>query len=288
MKVLLFGASGQLGRALVATLPSNVDLVALDRSDCDITNARQIAALIADNRPSWIINAAAYTAVDKAESELAVATAVNATAPGFVAQAAEAIGGRMLHVSTDFVFPGNVTKPLAPDDAVGPLSAYGRTKLAGEKAVLAANSRALVVRTAWIYDAYGMNFVRTMLRLMNERGRVRVVADQIGTPTFAPSLAADLWQLVARHASGMWHLTDSGVASWYDFAVAIAEEATALGLLTALPQVEPINSDDYPTPARRPAYGLLDKSASWTLLGRSAPHWRANLRVCLQELKTNG
>ena len=280
MKALITGAHGQLGRALIATAPAGATLVTHDYDTLDIVDAAAVDAVVARERPDLILNAAAHTAVDKAESEEAVALAINATGAGNLAAAAQATGAKLVHVSTDFVFDGRSGLPYPPDAATNPLSAYGRTKLAGEQAV----GDALIVRTAWVYAPTGNNFVRTMLRLMAERDEVRVVADQIGTPTWAPDLATALWALAGQGATGIWHYTDAGVASWYDFAVAIQEEGLARGLLTRAVPVIPIATRDYPTPTMRPSYSVLDKTATWTALGRVAPHWRANLRGMLQGL----
>jgi len=183
------------------------------------------------------------------------------------------------------VFDGASGRPYAPDDRPAPLGVYGRTKLAGERAALGLADRAVVVRTAWVYSRHGQNFVRRMLGLMRERDEVRVVSDQVGTPTWAHSLADAIWTAVARPAlHGVLHWTDAGVASWYDFAVAIQEEAVALGLLDRAVPVRPITSAEYPTPARRPAHSVLAKEASWAALGRTPPHWRVNLRHMLAAL----
>jgi len=285
VKALITGAGGQLGRALIATAPADVAVVECSSTALDITDADAVAAAVEEVLPDILINAAAYTAVDKAESEEARALAVNGTAVGHLAAAARGVGARLIHVSTDFVFDGLAGRPYAPDAATNPLSAYGRTKLAGEQA---AGGGALIVRTAWVYASEGGNFVRTMLRLMAERPELRVVADQIGTPTYAPSLAKALWGLAAKGAAGLYHYTDSGVASWYDFAVAIQEEAIAAGILGHAVPVIPIPTSAYPTPARRPTYSVLDKQATTDLLGVPAPHWRANLRTMLSEYKSNG
>jgi dTDP-4-dehydrorhamnose reductase len=213
---------------------------------------------------------------------------LNGAAPGFMAEASKAAGARFVHISTDFVFNGASGIPYRPADPTDPQSVYGATKLQGEQSTAAADPDALIVRTAWVYAAQGVNFVRTMLRFMGEREQLTIVADQIGTPTYAPSLASALWSLAGAKASGIHHYTDAGVASWYDFAVAIHEDATALGLLQRPVEIVPIPSSDYPTPARRPAFSVLDKSATWAQLGRPAPHWRVNLRACLQEIRQNG
>ena len=288
MKVLITGAGGQLGRALQATVPAGVDPVALDRAALDIGDAAAVMARVRDLAPALVINAAAYTAVDKAESDAVAAHRINAEAPGHLAAAASAVGARFIHVSTDFVFDGTSGTPYRPDHPTAPLGVYGATKLAGEQAVRSAQPDALIVRTAWVYGDAGHNFVRTMLRLMAERDEVRVVADQIGTPSYATGLARALWALDAAGATGIHHWTDSGAASWYDFAVAIQEEALAIGLLTRAVPVIPIATSDYPTPARRPSYSVLDKSAAVALVGACAPHWRVHLREMLGVIKTHG
>lgn len=285
MKALIVGAGGQVGRALAATAPVGCELVCADRSVLNVADSGAVADFMAANAPDVVFNAAAYTAVDGAERDETAATAVNATAVGYLAAAARAAGARLVHVSTDFVFDGTLGRPYRPDDAVNPLSIYGRTKRAGEEL---AGSDALIVRTAWVYAATGGNFVRTMLRLMAERDEVRVVADQSGTPTYAPSLAAALWTLAGDDVRDILHYTDSGMASWYDFAVAIQEEALAIGLLTREVPVLPITTEEYPTPAVRPANAVLDKRDTFRLLGGPAPHWRKNLRLMLNEIKNNG
>lgn len=285
MKVLITGANGQLGHALQATAPAGVSIVATGSAQLDICDAAAVDALVAAERPAAIFNAAAYTAVDRAESEEAQAARLNGDAVGNLARAAAKAGARLIHVSTDFVFDGLSGIPYPPDAPTAPLGAYGRTKRQGE---LAAGPDALIVRTAWVYGSQGGNFVRTMLRLMAEREQVRVVADQIGTPTFAASLAEALWGLNAAGAKGIFHYTDSGAASWYDFAVAIQEEALALGLLERAVPIIPIATSDYPTPARRPHYSVLDKRTTFALLGQAAPHWRVNLRRMLKEILKDG
>jgi dTDP-4-dehydrorhamnose reductase len=288
MKALIFGAAGQLGRALAKTAPPGARLVALDHAQCDVTDPDAVARAIAAAAPDLVLNAAAYNAVDRAEAEPEAAQRLNGAAPGAIAAAARAAGARTVHVSTDFVFDGAASVPYRPEDAAAPCSVYGRSKLAGERAVLEADADALVVRTAWLYAPEGANFVNTMLRLMRERAVIGVVSDQIGTPTWAPSLAASLWALAGKNARGLWHFTDAGVASWYDFAVAIEEEARASGLLPKPVTIRPIATAAYPTAARRPAFSLLEKTATWDLLGESAPHWRVNLRRNFQELKAHG
>lgn len=284
-KALIVGGKGQLGRGLAATAPTGIEIISHDVDTLDITDRSAVEALVDALRPDVLLNAAAYTAVDKAESEEAAAHAVNAAAVGILAEAARGVGARFVHVSTDFVFDGTAGVPYAPDATTNPLSAYGRTKRAGE---IAAGDDALIVRTAWVYAPTGGNFVRTMLRLMKERPEVRVVADQIGTPTYAPDLAAALWTMAGKDVRGIHHYTDSGAASWYDFAVAIQEEALAAGVLKKVVPVLPIATADYPTPAKRPFYSVLEKSSTNALLGTPAPHWRVNLRHMIASIHAEG
>lgn len=287
MKVLIAGAGGQLGRALQASAPAGAEIVALPRAEFDIANAAQVAEVVAALRPALVLNAAAYTLVDKAESEPEAAQAINGTAVGHLASAASHVGARFVHVSTDFVFDGLSPLPYTPDAAPNPIGVYGVSKLSGEKLAMAGHDRALILRTAWVYAAHGSNFVRTMLRLMRERDELRVVADQIGTPTHADSLARAIWALDAAGTSGIFHWTDAGVASWYDFAVAIRDEALGLGLLSRPVAVVPIRTSDYPTPARRPAMSVLDKGTSWAITGPAA-HWREELKLALAKMKELG
>jgi dTDP-4-dehydrorhamnose reductase len=277
VRALIAGAGGQLGRALQACAPVGVTVIAPPKAEFDITDTATVARVIADSRADIVFNAAAYTAVDKAQADAAQAHRINARAVALLAAHAP----RLVHVSTDFVFDGTASQPYAPDAAPNPVSAYGATKLAGE---IAAGPDALIVRTAWVYAAVGSNFVHTMLRLMRERPEVRVVADQIGTPTHVAGLARALWTLSAAGAHGLHHWTDAGVASWYDFAMAIQEEALVIGLLDAAVPIIPIRTRDYLTPAQRPAYSVLDKTSSWAITGPAA-HWRCELRLCLAAIR---
>ncbi|MEW5791497.1 MAG: dTDP-4-dehydrorhamnose reductase [Pseudomonadota bacterium] len=286
MRILITGAKGQLGQELQRTAPPDAVLLALDSGGLDITRADAVEQVAANFRPDLIINAAAYTAVDKAESDADKAYAVNADGAGNLATVAAGRGARLIHVSTDFVFNGKQSTPYQPEDAADPLGVYGASKWEGEKRVgEISGGQALILRTAWVHSAYGANFVKTMLRLMAERDSLGVVADQIGTPTWARTLAQAIWAAAAKPAlQGVYHWTDAGVASWYDFAVAIQEEALALGLLQREIPVRPICTQDYPTPARRPAYSVLDKSKSWADLDLAPIHWRQGLREMLTEL----
>lgn len=280
MKVMITGAKGQLGGALQRTAPDGAAITVIDVEHCDLTDAKALRALIGEVRPDFLINAAAYTAVDKAESDEASARAINADAVATMVQAMADCRGRLVHVSTDFVFDGEASSAYRPEDKRAPISAYGRTKAAGEDHL---RSTDLLVRTAWVYEAGGANFVRTMIRLMNERDEIGVVSDQIGAPTWATSLAQAIWGLVDAGAQGAYHFSDAGVASWYDFAVAIAEEARAMGLIEKVPFIRPIRTEDYPTPARRPKFSLLDSGATHAVLGSRPTHWRTNLWHMLRE-----
>lgn len=286
LTVLVTGAAGQLGQALVATAPKGTHLVAVSRAELDIGDAAAVAAQLAQRRPHLLINAAAYTAVDRAEQERDAAFRANGEAPGVLARVCAEQGVRLFHVSTDFVFDGLASSPYATDAATAPLGVYGQSKLAGEQAVQSVGTDTLILRTGWVYGAVGHNFMHTMLRLHAERDTISVVADQVGTPTHARTLARALWAAAARPAlQGIYHWSDAGVCSWYDFAVAIGEEALAAGLLERSAAVQPIATEDYPTPARRPAYSVLDKSASWRDFDLTPTHWREELRNCLQLLR---
>ena len=280
MRVLITGANGQLGGALQRTAPSWADINAIDVDDCDLTDLSMLTARLVVEAPELIINAAAYTAVDKAEADEALARAINSDAVATMVEAMAGTGGRLVHVSTDFVFDGTSTRAYLPDEARNPLSAYGRTKAEGEDHLRPAD---LLVRTAWVYEAGGANFVRTMIRLMKEREELGIVADQIGSPTWATGLARTIWGLAEKRASGTFHHSDDGAISWYDFAVAIGEEAHALGLLKRVPVIRPLTTAEYPTPVRRPAFSLLDSSATRALLGDAPVPWRENLRLMLKE-----
>ncbi len=283
---MLTGAGGQLGRELARSVPSGFDLAAFTSGECDIGDASVVSAIVAREKPQLIINAAAYTAVDKAESDVAAAERVNAQGPAHLAAAAARAGARLLHVSTDFVFDGNQGHPWRTEDSPHPLSVYGRTKLAGEAPVLQLGAQGLVLRTSWVYSVFGGNFVKTMLRLMASHPVVRVVADQVGAPTSARGLAEALWCAAGKPAlHGLHHWRDAGAASWYDFAVAICEEGVAAGLLQRPVDIVPIQTQDYPTPARRPGYSLLDCTQTWREMELVPAHWRSSLRRMLAELK---
>lgn len=285
VRVLVTGAGGQVGRALRELAPASFSVSALTHAELDITDEAAVRRALERLQPQWIVNAAAYTAVDKAESASDAAQALNATAVGYLARGAAAIAARLMQLSTDFVFDGCACVPYETNATTAPLGAYGATKLAGEYQALESGAQAIVVRTSWVYAAYGQNFVRTMLRIMAERAQVEVVCDQTGSPTWATGLAQVLWQLLALDAAaGIYHWCDAGVASWYDFAVAIQEDGLARGLLRRKCDVLPIRSRQYPTPARRPSYSVLDSTHTRALTGAAATHWRVQLRKMLDEL----
>jgi dTDP-4-dehydrorhamnose reductase len=287
VRLLLLGAGGQVGRAVAATTCGPHELIARTRAEVDIADAQAVSRVVSEARPDWIINGAAYTAVDLAEDEPARAAAINDAAVGVLAGAAARAGARLLHLSTDFVFDGAARRAYLPDDAAGPLSVYGATKLAGEKKALAGGAQAIVLRTAWVYAATGKNFVLTMLKLMRERDQLRVVSDQIGAPTWATGLARAVRDLIEAAApAGIYHWTDLGLASWYDFAVAIQDEALERGLLARAAAIVPIATSEYPTKARRPAFSVLDTRSTRAIVPTPAVHWRHNLRMMLDELRT--
>jgi len=283
LKILLLGGGGQVASAMVACRPAAHEVVETSERELDVTDESALMGAVNKVRPDWIVNGAAYTAVDKAESEPELAKSINDTAVGSMARAGTRHGCRLMHISTDFVFDGASNTAYTPDDKPNPTSVYGVTKLGGEQQALA-EGHAIVVRTAWVYASVGRNFPLTMLRLMREKPEIRVVADQIGTPTWATGIARTLWSLMDLSAApGLYHWTDLGVATWYDFAVAIQEEALACGLLTRAVPIIPIATKDYPTPARRPAFSVLNTESTRALV-KTAHHWRHNLKVMMHEL----
>ena len=290
MKVIITGATGQLGQALCSSVPASlaaepVELIVTSRSGgegalaLDLADASACRALVEQHRPDWLINAGAYTAVDKAESEPELAYQVNAGAPAAFAEAMQATGGRLLQVSTDFVFNGSQGSPYRPEQPMEPLGVYGASKAAGERAAAATlrADRLCILRTSWVYGPSGKNFLLTMLRLMAEREQLGVVADQVGCPTSTEGLAQACWAVLERDVSGVHHWSDAGVASWYDFAVAIAEGAQMLNLIANPARITPIATADYPTPARRPSYSLLDTHHTRSLLQVPHQYWRTSL-----------
>ena len=282
--VLITGANGQLGVALAKVVPPGFRATAADRATLDITSQQSVLDNLGSGDYAGIINAAAYTAVDKAESEPMVAAAVNTEGARNLAIAARELNIPLVHVSTDFVFDGHKGAPYQPLDERNPQSVYGKTKADGEDAVLAVDGlKASIIRTAWVYSAGDGNFVSTMLRLMSERDSIGVVADQIGSPTFVDGLAGACWHFVASDQPGVYHWTDAGVASWYDFAVAIQDEAVNLGMLVRKIPISPLASSQYPTPALRPSNSVLDKAGCWDAMNWTPEHWQRALKMALNE-----
>lgn len=306
-RILITGAHGQVGQELQRTLAPLGDVVAAGRDQANLADPDQLRQTVRALHPELIVNAAAYTAVDRAESEPELADIINGIAPAVLAEESERLGATLIHISTDYVFDGTKNTPYLEDDATHPVSAYGRSKQMGEVGIQQANdsdlARHLIIRTAWVYGTYGQsNFVKTMLRLGAEREEIRVVADQVGSPTWSKDLAKAIAGFAVRclsassalpiellepsqtAPSGIFNVTNSGVASWYDFAVAIFEEAEALGFPVKVRRVVPIATADYPTPAKRPAYSVLSGHKTAGILGEYAPHWRQGLRQMLTEL----
>jgi dTDP-4-dehydrorhamnose reductase len=279
MRALIFGAAGMLGTDLCATAPRGAALVALDIADADITDRTQVASALHDARPDWVINAAAYTAVDRAETEREVAVAVNGVAPGYIAEEAARRGIAVVHFSTDYVFAGTATSPYDEDDPVAPVNAYGESKLRGETAVLASGAHALVLRTQWLFGRAGKSFPRTMWERATDGLPTRVVNDQVGRPTYTRDLAVATWQLVEQRVAGIVHATNGGTpTTWFDFAHEVFARAGADGLLS------PCTTADYPTPARRPSYSVLRTERLERLLSGPLPDWRDGLARFLGEL----
>ena len=282
-RALVLGAAGQLGRACMDCAPETIATQGFSRASCDVTDDVALRRVMDEVDPHIVINAAAYTAVDAAEEDRDMAEAVNADAPAMLSAICAQRGARLVHLSTDFVFDGRSPRPYLPDSSPAPLGFYGASKWRGEQAVLAGDARHVVVRTSWVYGPGGRNFVLTMLRLMREQGTVRVVNDQIGSPTSTQGLAKICWRLADRDdARGVYHWSDDGAISWYDFACGIHHEALALGLLSAPASVEPIPTTAFPTKAQRPAYSVLDASATCRALGVAQRPWRDALRDMLR------
>jgi dTDP-4-dehydrorhamnose reductase len=288
-KLLLIGADGQVGQELRHALASLGTVIPLTRQQLDLSQGEMLRQRIRALQPQAIINAAAYTAVDQAEKEPNLAQEINGIAPPIMAEIAQELGAWFLHISTDYVFDGTKNTPYLETDPPQPLSIYGKSKLAGEIGIQRLGGKNLILRTAWVYGIYGKgNFVKTMLRLGQTREEIRVVADQIGSPTSALDIATAIDNLYQVQATGIYHFTNSGVASWFDFAVAIFEEAKAIGIPLQIKQVIPITTADYPTPATRPAYSVLSGQKISQTLGYYPPHWRHSLRNMLKSGQAQG
>lgn len=275
-KILITGGSGQVGSQLLRLAPDQFDVHAPKRDALDIADMSAIRACVENLRPDVIINAAAYTAVDRAESDALSARTANAGAPAALAEAAARTGARLVQLSTDFVFDGESSVPYLPGDRTNPLSVYGASKQQGEAAVQAALAEAqyLIIRTAWVHAPSMNNFAASILRLLKERGHLSVVADQFGTPTSAENLARAIWNGVELGGAGIVHFTDAGAASWYDFAAAIMRLGKRSGRLAPGASIQPIPASAYPTAAKRPRFAVLDKTSGWAALGAAPEHWQ--------------
>jgi dTDP-4-dehydrorhamnose reductase len=286
MKVVITGKGGQLAWELEQIAPQGLEVISFGRKELDVSNESQVLEFIAKIKPDVLINAAAYTAVDKAEEDIDAAYAVNELGTKYLATACKSINARLLHVSTDFVFDGKSTTPYQTYSNPNPINVYGATKLAGEialQAILPESS--VIVRTAWVYSANGNNFVKSMLRLMQDKPQLGIIYDQVGSPTWAKGLAQWLWAVVDKpEVTGCYHWTDAGVASWYDFAIAIQELGLEKGLLKNAIPVLPIPSTAYPTPAKRPTFSVIDKSNSELVSGLNTIHWRKQLSLMMDDL----
>lgn len=289
MKVLLTGAKGQLGCELESCKPEGIELVSYGSKELDICDKPQLLAAIEGLKPDLIINAAAYTAVDKAESDREKAYKVNVLGVQNLIEAAKNFNIRLIHISTDFVFDGSATKPYDEEAAVNPIGYYGETKLLGEKAIKEQlPGQHVIIRTAWLYSSYGQNFVKTMLRLMVEKDKLSIVSDQLGTPTYALGLAKVIWQCCQKKGlNGLFHWSDAGETSWHGFALAIQEEAFERNLLEKKIPVLPIPTSEFPTPARRPAFSVMDKSKISKALNIEPRPWRENLQEMLDKFGAN-
>jgi len=280
--ILVMGSTGQLGSELkeLATAYPQYKFVFLSRSELPIENAEAIESAFALHRPQYVINCAAYTAVDKAESEKEQALAINATAVGLLARAAKKFSARFIHLSTDYVFDGSCRQPLKEDAAVAPVNFYGETKLRGEEEALRENPESLIIRTSWVYSFYGKNFVKTMIRLMHERESIGVVNDQIGSPTYAADLARAVMQIISsgKWVPGIYNFSNEGVISWFDFANEIKK------LINSSCVVNPLSTEQFPTPAKRPKYSVLDKTKIQQTFSVQLRDWKESLKECISKL----
>lgn len=287
MNILVTGANGQLGsemRRLGAVSPNNY--IFTDVAELDITDANAVLATVKENAVEIIVNCAAYTNVDKAESDEATAELINSTAVRNLAVAMKEVGGTLFHVSTDYVFGLDGNTPRTEDMPVNPLGVYGRTKLNGELAISESGCKALIFRTAWLYSEFGNNFLKTMMRLTAEREQLNVVFDQVGTPTYAGDLALAIFSIIEAGVyegnEGIYHFSDEGVCSWYDFAVEIAAAAGNTNC-----RISPCHSSEFPSPVTRPPYSVLDKTKIKNTFGIDIPHWRESMEYCIKRIKAN-
>ena len=287
MRLLVTGATGQLGFEVARSfVRSGHEVMAPTRQELDLIDPSGVATFAREHKTDWVINCAAYTQVDQAESESGRAYIINRDSAGQLAGAVAEYGGRMLHVSTDFIFDGTQKQPYREADTPNPLGVYGQSKLEGEQAVLAALPTATVLRTAWVYGAHGNNFVKTMLRVAAEGKPLRVVDDQVGSPTWTADIVKAITALVNKNAAGVFHYTNAGETSWCGFAAAILEDAARIGFEIKTDTVTPIPTAEYPLPATRPAYSVLDTEKIQTCLSLPIPQWRDSLKNMLKELHT--
>jgi dTDP-4-dehydrorhamnose reductase len=287
MKVIVIGKSGQLAWELAQLSDKNTKIVCLGRTEININCEQSIADVLTKHQANAVINASAYTAVDQAESDKNSTYKINAYAVKNLACVCKKLSLHLVHISTDFVFNGDKGSPYMPNDPIEPLGVYGASKAEGEQAIVdIIPKNSCIIRTSWVYSAHGNNFVKTMLRLMVEKSELGIISDQIGSPTYAKSLAKACLLASKNKVSGIHHWTDAGVASWYDFAVAIQELALEKGLLKKEIPINPINTADYPTPAARPSYSVLDKSScSDVFTDLPLIHWRSQLSKMMNQLK---
>ncbi|HHJ34601.1 MAG TPA: dTDP-4-dehydrorhamnose reductase [Gammaproteobacteria bacterium] len=284
MTILVTGANGQLGRETVLALQEDDEvLLAIGREELDFSRSDQVAEAIADYAAEWVINCAAYTQVDKAEEEYELAFTINRDAARAVAKGVKLSGGRLLHISTDFIFGGEQSSPYKENDTASPLGVYGQSKLEGEQAVREVLPEALILRTAWVYGVQGHNFVKTILRLASERETLRVVDDQIGTPSWTGDIVRAIRSLIKTEATGTYQFTNEGVASWYDFAMEIVASAKQLGFPVMAKTIQPIPTEEFPLPAKRPAYSVMSKVKIRAVLDHQIPHWRTSLHAMLKQ-----
>lgn len=284
MKVMIVGSGGQVGQELVKRAPSGWDILATDRSQLDLTDVQQVSRLVTSFRPNVIINAAAYTAVDKAESESALAFAINRDGPLYLARAAKTCGAKIIHISTDYVFSGDKTGVYHESDATAPTGVYGQSKLDGELAIARECPEHIILRTSWVFGEYGHNFVKTMIRLARERDQLSVVGDQFGSPTYAGDIADVLLVIAGKVTQmpeprmwGTYHFSGTEYVCWADFAVAIIDSAHKINLITKKPVIHAIATSQYPTPAKRPANSKLDCSKIQNVFAVKLSDWRAAL-----------
>lgn len=287
MKVLICGKDGQLGRDLIVTVPDHVEIIAYGHQEMNICYAGRVDELISSIKPDIIINAAAYTAVDQAEDDPVSAFAVNAEGVANLARSAHANGCMLLHISTDYVFDGCNSVPYRPSDPINPINEYGRSKAEGERRIRAIHAHgSIILRTSWVYSVHGKNFVKSMLKLINDRKEISAVSDQIGSPTWSRNLAGVIWSLIDIKANpGIYHWSDSSMVSRYDFACAVYKEALAIGLVENEALIVSISSNQYPTRAERPKYSVLDTSETARIIENHGEHWLLALRKMLIELK---